>query len=83
MKRDEGTPTSRALPLAGLVALAAVIVDALLVFTHVQHPETGAFDLSLLVGADAWHSVWLPALLLSAAAALVCVLLFLIGRRKK
>ena len=83
MKREEQKGASRAILVVGLVTLSAVIVDALLVFTHVQHPETGAFDLSLLALPDAWRSVWLPALIVSAVATLVCVLALLGARRKK
>lgn len=83
MKKEEGSAaTGRIFAITGLVALAAVIVDAVLVFTHVQHPETGAFDITLLAATGTWHSVWLPTLVVSGVAALVCAVLLLVARRK-
>ncbi len=67
--------------LAGLVAFGALVTDTLLVFSRVQHPETGEFDLTALHAASFAESVWLPVSIVSAACCLVAAAL-LICRKK-
>ncbi len=84
IQKEQGSAkTGRLSALAGLVAFACVTVDALLVFSHVQHPETGAFDLTQLVAHPFAESVWLPVTIVTAASALACAVLLAVGHKKK
>ena len=69
--------------LVGFVAFVCVTLDALLVFSHVQNPETGAFDLTQLAAAPFANSVWLPITIITAVSALLITALLVIKRNKR
>ncbi len=84
IQKEQGSAkTGRLSALAGLVVFACVTVDALLVFSHVQHPETGAFDLTQLAAEPFMDSVWLPVCIITGVGALFTALLLLVDRKKK
>lgn len=83
LQKEEGSAkTGRLSALAGLVAAACAVVDAVLVFANVQNPETGAFDPAQLFVAPFMDSVWLPVTIVTGVA-LLLVGVLLVARPKK
>lgn len=82
-KEQTSAKTGRLSVLAGLVAAAAAVVDAVLVLANVQNPETGAFDITQLAAEPFMDSVWLPVTVITASAAVLAAVLLLADRKKK
>lgn len=84
MQKEEGSAkTGWISALVGVISLVVLVVDALLVFTHVQNPETGAFDITQLVAEPFTSSIWLPISVITGVGALLVGVLLLVGRKKK
>lgn len=81
-KEQGSAKTGRFSAFAGLSLAVGAVVDAVLVFTHVQNPETGAFDVTQLVADPFMDSVWLPVTIVSAVAVLLFAVLLLADRKK-
>ena len=64
--------------VAGLVAAAAVVYDVVEVFSHLQSAESGEFDITGLAAAN-----WTAVIAVTASAAVVAVLLIVVGKALK
>ena len=82
-KEQTSAKTGRLSVLAGLVAAAAAVVDAVLVLANVQNPETGAFDITQLAAEPFMDSVWLPVTVISVVCALLAAVLLLVDKKQK
>lgn len=82
-KEQESPKTGLLSALAGLIAIAAVTVDSILVFTAVQDPESGAFDITRLFSEQGCRNVLLPVSIVTACAAILVAVILVIKRRKK
>lgn len=69
--------------LAGLTAVAAVSVDASLIFSAMQDPESGAFAPELLFAEPFTEGCWLTVVVVTAVAAVLCTALLLGARRAR
>ena len=65
---------------AGLVGVAALIFDTVMVFSRMQDAETGEFNVSLLKVEELAGSFWVPVLLVSAIAAAFAVIMLAVRR---
>lgn len=63
---------------ASLPLVAALIIDTVLVFSHLQDPESGSFDITGLSDV-----AWPPVILVSAVAVILTIVLFRIPTQKK
>lgn len=61
-----------------LVAAAGLIFDTVAVFSKLQNPDTGDFDVTLLSNVP-----WLAVIAVTAAAAAISAIFFIIGKKKK
>ncbi len=59
------------------VASAALVVDTVLVFSPLQNPETGDFDITALADVN-----WLAVIITTAAAAVIALALYLVAKKK-
>ena len=64
--------------LAGLIIGIVVIIDTVLVFSKLQNPETGEFDITGLGQVN-----WTVLIIITAAAAAAALVIAFISRRKK
>ncbi len=62
----------------GLAITAALIYDTVAVFSQIQNAETGDFDITLLSNVS-----WLYVAIVSAIAAIVAAVFFIIGKKVK
>lgn len=62
----------------GLSIAAGLIYDTVAIFSNLQNPETGDFDITMLANVS-----WLWVGIVSAAAAVVAIILFVIGKAVK
>lgn len=69
------------IPVAGLVTVGALIADVALVFTRMQDPESGEFNLALLKVDQFAGSFWMAVVIVSAAAVVVSALLMVVRKR--
>ena len=63
--------------IGGLIFAAAIVIDAVLVFSKLQNAETGAFD------ATGFAEVNLPLLGIITAAGIVCFIVMIISANRK
>ena len=61
---------------AGLLLVGALIFDTVTVFSHIQSPETGEFDVTLLQGAP-----WIGVLAVTLIAVALAAVMLLVRRR--
>lgn len=63
--------------IAMLIGVVASVVDVSLIFAHLQNPETGSFDITMLAAEPFVESFWLTVVVITAVAlAGIAVLLF-------
>lgn len=80
LKTAGTAPKSGILPAcAGLLAVGALGFDICALFLHLQNPDTGSFDITLLKTDSFVGSFWFPMLIVTAAAALVAAVCLLAG----
>lgn len=87
--RDAGNGTADLLSaLSGLVGVAALIVDVALIFSHMQDPESGEFNIRMLGVTAFAGSFWMGVAIVSAVAvaaivAMLTVRHHVLGKRNK
>ena len=62
---------------ASLLVLAAAIYDVAALFSHMQDPETGTFNITL-IGTS---RIWIPVIIVTAVTALLFAVLLIVGLR--
>lgn len=82
LKREDSDPTSDMLTaFSGFIGLSALIADVAMIFSHMQDPETGEFNITLLRTESFVGSFWLAVTVITAVG-VVAVAAMLIVRRK-
>lgn len=64
----------------GLIGVGAVIADVALIFTHMQDPETGEFNIQMLQVERFVGSFWMTVLIVSAVALAIGAILYVARR---
>lgn len=67
--------------VAGLLIFAATAIDVSLIFSHMQNPDTGAFDITCLVATPFAESFWLKVVIITGVAVVSAVALLILRRR--
>ncbi len=76
LKKDKDRKINVFSIIAGLIAAAAVVVDAILIFANLQDPETGEFYIQGLSNAN-WPLIGI----ITGGALIVSAVLFIIGKK--
>jgi thiamine transporter len=76
LKKDKDRKINVFSIIAGLIAAAAVVVDAILIFANLQDPETGEFYIQGLSNAN-WPLIGI----ITGGALVVSAVLFIIGKK--
>ncbi|MBE6555282.1 MAG: hypothetical protein E7663_03475 [Ruminococcaceae bacterium] len=69
--------------LAGLLAVGAVAFDTVMIFSHMQDPESGEFAVAGLLAEPFAESFWLPVVIATAAAAVLAAISVLLLRPRR
>lgn len=77
--RDAGNRTADMLSvLSGLVGVAALITDVALIFSHMQDPESGEFNIQMLKPEAFAGSFWMGVVIVSAVAVAAIVAMLVV-----
>ena len=79
-QRESGARHGALAALAWLVLLGGAVFDVVMIFAHAQNAETGEFQFAGLLADGLLRSLWLPVIIVSAAALALAAVLLLIRR---